>query len=146
MPRRELLTEQQRLNFSAPATDERTMVRHYTLSSDDMALIDRRRGDHNRLGFAVLFCYLRFPGRVLQADEQPPMAMLDFVARQLSLDPATFGVVSPNPRNFPQTSIRCATPSQFPPEWRPNQLDGACHGTCSAQENAGAPMLPVTFV
>ena len=90
MPRRELLTEQQRLNFSAPATDERTMVRHYTLSSDDMALIDRRRGDHNRLGFAVLFCYLRFPGRVLQADEQPPMAMLDFVARQLSLDPATF--------------------------------------------------------
>ena len=39
MPRRELLTEQQRLDFSAPATNERTMVRYYTLSADDLALI-----------------------------------------------------------------------------------------------------------
>jgi TnpA family transposase len=90
MPRRELLTEQQRLDFSAPATDERTMVRYYTLSADDLALIDQRRGDHNRLGFAVQFCYLRFPGRVLREDEQPPMAMLDFVAGQLSLKSAAF--------------------------------------------------------
>ncbi|MGI8742001.1 MAG: DUF4158 domain-containing protein, partial [Bryobacteraceae bacterium] len=26
------------------------MVRHYTLSSEDLALINRRRGDPNRLG------------------------------------------------------------------------------------------------
>ena len=91
MPRRELLTEQQQLAFSAPATDERTMVRYYTLSADDLALIDRRRGDHNRLGFAMLLCYLRFPGRVLQENEQPPPALLRFVAEQLSLDPETFG-------------------------------------------------------
>jgi TnpA family transposase len=91
MPRRDLLTEQQRLVFSAPATDERAMVRHYTLGADDLALIDRRRGDHNRLGFAMLLCYLRFPGRVLQENEQPPPTLLRFVAEQLSLDPATFG-------------------------------------------------------
>ena len=91
MPRRELLTEQQRLAFSLPATDERAMVRYYTLSALDLALIDRRRGDHNRLGFAMLLCYLRFPGRVLQENEQPPPTLLRFVAEQLSLDPATFG-------------------------------------------------------
>ena len=90
MPRRELLTEQQRLDFSAPATNERTMVRYYTLSADDLALIDQRRGDHNRLGFAILLCYLRFPGRVLLEGEKPPMAMLNFVAGQLSLNSEFF--------------------------------------------------------
>ena len=58
MPRRELSTEPQRLAFTEPATEEREMVRHYTLSSEDLALIDRRRGHANRLGFAVLLCYL----------------------------------------------------------------------------------------
>ena len=29
------------------------MVRHYTLSPEDLALINRRRGDPNRLGFAA---------------------------------------------------------------------------------------------
>src|SRR5450755_152832 len=60
MPHRELLSEQQRVSFHAPASDERGMVRHYTLSSEDLALIDRRRGDANRLGFALMLCYLRF--------------------------------------------------------------------------------------
>ena len=41
------------------------MVRHYMLSSEDLALINRRRGDPNRLGFALTLCYLRFPGRIL---------------------------------------------------------------------------------
>ena len=84
MPRRELLTEPQRLAFTEPAIEEREMVRHYTLSSEDLALIDRRRGDANRLGFAVLLCYLRFPGRTLRQDEQPPAPMLAFIAEQLS--------------------------------------------------------------
>ena len=71
MPHRELLTESQRLSLQAPASDERGMVRHYTLSSEDLALINRRRGDPNRLGFALMLCYLRFPGRILQQGEQP---------------------------------------------------------------------------
>ena len=83
MPRRELLTESQRLSFHAPASDERAMVRHYTLSADDLALINRRRGDRNRLGFAVMLCYLRFPGRILRQGEQPPTAVCAFVAEQL---------------------------------------------------------------
>jgi hypothetical protein len=41
MPRRELLTEPQRLAFTQPANDERGMVRHYTLSAEDRMLIDQ---------------------------------------------------------------------------------------------------------
>jgi TnpA family transposase len=81
MPHRELLTESQRLSFQAPASDEREMVRYYTLSPDDLALINRHRGDPNRLGFAVMLCYLRFPGRILQQGEQPPAALCAFSRR-----------------------------------------------------------------
>jgi TnpA family transposase len=84
MPHRELLTESQRLSLQAPASDERGMVRHYMLSSEDLALINRRRGDPNRLGFALTLCYLRFPGRILQQGEQPPAALCAFVAEQLT--------------------------------------------------------------
>ena len=56
MPHVELLTESQRLSLQTPVTNERGMVRHYTLSSEDLALINRRRGDPNRLGFAILLC------------------------------------------------------------------------------------------
>jgi TnpA family transposase len=91
MPHRELLTESQRLSLQTPVTDERGMVRHYTLSSEDLTLINRRRGDPNRLGFALMLCYLRFPGRLLQQGEQPPAALCAFVAEQLSLDAAHFG-------------------------------------------------------
>ena len=83
MPFQGLLTEPQRLAFNAPATDERGMVRHNTLIPEDLALINRRRGDPNRLGFALMLCYLRFPGRILQQGEQPPAALCAFVAEQL---------------------------------------------------------------
>jgi TnpA family transposase len=80
MPHRELLTESQRLSLQTPVTDERGMVRHYTLSSEDLTLINRHRSDPNRLGFALMLCYLRFPGRILQQGEQPPAALCAFVA------------------------------------------------------------------
>ena len=91
MLHRELLTESQRLSLQTPVTDKRGMVRHYTLSSEDLTLINRRRGDPNRLGFALMLCYLRFPGRILQQGEQPPAALCAFVAEQLNLDAAHFG-------------------------------------------------------
>src|SRR6516164_2041304 len=43
------------------------------------------------LGFAVMLCYLRFPGRILQQGEEPPAALCAFIAEQLGLDAAQFG-------------------------------------------------------
>ena len=71
MPRCELLTAPQRLALTEPATEEREMVRHYSLNTEDLALIDRRRGHPNRLGFAVLLCYLPFSGRALRRKRPP---------------------------------------------------------------------------
>ena len=53
----------------------------WTLSREDFDIIFRKRSDHSRLGFALLLCYLRYPGRVLGAEEVPPVLLVSFVAR-----------------------------------------------------------------
>jgi uncharacterized protein DUF4158 len=75
---------------TAPPSDEREIVRHWTLSREDFEIIFRKRSDHSRLGFALLLCYLRYPGRVLGADEVPPVSPVSFVAQQLGVRPTAF--------------------------------------------------------
>src|SRR4051812_10609067 len=50
-------------------------------------MIQRCRGDHNRLGHALMLCYLRYPGRPLRAAERPPAALISFVAEQIDVLP-----------------------------------------------------------
>jgi TnpA family transposase len=90
MVRRQLFTDEQWTRLLAPAREEREIVRHCTLSRDDLDLIAAKRSDHSRLGFAVLLCYLRHPGRALEAGETPPPELLAFVADQLDVDVAAF--------------------------------------------------------
>ncbi|EOO60131.1 hypothetical protein IKE_06018 [Bacillus cereus VD196] len=45
--------------------DERELIRCYTLSDEELQIINQQRGDYNRLGFAIQISYLRFPGRPL---------------------------------------------------------------------------------
>jgi hypothetical protein len=85
MARRPLLTEEQWARLLAPPTGEREIVRYWTLSYEDLDLIFRKRSDHGRLGLALLLCYLRYPGRVLGAEEVPPVNLVSFVARQLGI-------------------------------------------------------------
>ncbi len=87
MIRRQQLTEIQIAGLFDPPADQRELVRHYTLSDTDIALIRRRRGDHNRLGHALMLCYLRYPGRPLHAGEQPAAALVTFVANQIDVLP-----------------------------------------------------------
>ena len=113
MPHRELLTESQRLSLQAPASDERGMVRHYTLSSEDLALINRRRGDPNRLGFALMLCYLHFPGRILQQGEQPPAALCAFVAEHWASMRHTSAITPNETKLAGSTSLRLKLPWGF---------------------------------
>jgi len=87
MPRRRALTEAQLQMLFALPTTEADLIRHWTLSTDDLAVIGRRRRDHNRLGFALQLCALRYPGRLLRPGEAIPEAALCFVADQLGADP-----------------------------------------------------------
>src|SRR5271165_863299 len=68
----------------------RAIVRHYTFSIEDVALIRQRRPNANRFGLAV-HAYLRFPGRVLGPNEIPPAHLLECIADQLRINPKAFG-------------------------------------------------------
>jgi TnpA family transposase len=75
-------------HYGAPL-DERDRA-HYTLTSDDLEIVGRRRGDATRLGYAMLMLYMRWPGRALEAGEVPPAPVLAYVAQQLGVAPAAF--------------------------------------------------------
>jgi TnpA family transposase len=87
MPRRSLPTAAERTSLLAfPSTDDE-LIRHYTFSEPDLSVIHQRRGHHNRLGFAVQLCYLRYPGFALPTDAEPPASLLNIVGRQLRIEP-----------------------------------------------------------
>lgn len=87
MARRQHLTEAEVAELFDPLVEPCDLVRHYTLSAADLTAIRRCRGDHNRLGHAVMLCYLRYPGRPLRSAERPPRPMLEFVADQIGVLP-----------------------------------------------------------
>ena len=88
MPRRSLLSAEQRGRLFDVPTTPAEMAKHYVLSPEDLLLVRAKRRSMNRLGFAVQLCVLRHPSQGLGPGQQPPAALLDFVAGQLGI-PAT---------------------------------------------------------
>lgn len=64
---------------------EDDLIQHYTFNELDLSLIRQRRSDHNRLGFAIQLCYLRYPGYALPINEDVPPALLLSVGKQLDI-------------------------------------------------------------
>jgi len=87
MPRRPLLTSLEKEALITLPDNTHDLIKHYTFNEQDVAVIKQRRGNPNRLGFAVNLCYLRYPGIVLGIDATPPLPLLEIVARQLEIDP-----------------------------------------------------------
>ena len=85
MPRRSIWSGRQRAALFDLPTDEADLLRHYTLSDDDIEHIRVRRRGHNRLGFALQLCAFRYPGRLLVAGEVIPLSVLRFIAAQLGM-------------------------------------------------------------
>lgn len=54
MARRRLLSDELWARHLEPPADEREITRHYTLGAEDLAQIAARRGDANRLGYALV--------------------------------------------------------------------------------------------
>ena len=86
--RRQQLTETQIAALYDPLTEPRELVRHYMLTKTDLAMIRRCRGDHSRLGYALMLCCLRHPGRPLRTNERPSAPLVSFVAEQINVRPA----------------------------------------------------------
>jgi TnpA family transposase len=90
MPRRTMLSPEQRERLFGFAVDQAEMAKHYIFTADDMNRIRSKRRSSNRLGFAVQLCALRFPGRALAPSESAPAAVLAFVAAQLGVEGQLF--------------------------------------------------------
>ena len=88
MPRRQILSDRQRAAIFDLPTDEKVLLRHYTLADDDIEYIRSRRRSHNQFGFALQLCAFRYPGRLLFADEIIPAEITEYLAAQLGLKPA----------------------------------------------------------
>lgn len=82
---KELLTPEQRAEFLRIPSNmsEEELGRYYSLSPFDLEVIKRRRRDHNRLGFAVQLCVLRYPGWSITDVEPIPHDVLEYIAKQI---------------------------------------------------------------
>jgi TnpA family transposase len=119
MKKHEILLPQARAALFDPPNDPAAIIRHYTLSPDDLALIRRRRRDANRLGFALHLAFLRFPGRVLGIDETPPAEPASIAAPIAR----TEKILSIERKRSMRPRVRCSTWRK--PCWRRRSLERA---------------------
>nr|WP_172687275.1 Tn3 family transposase [Ancylobacter novellus] len=80
-----LLTDDERCQLFGIPTDQAALIRHYTLSPEELEFVLARRGDRNRLGVALQLCLFRHPGFGLRDQEVVPDEVLHYLAAQLAV-------------------------------------------------------------
>lgn len=107
MPRRAVLSDEQRAALLALPDDETLLVQHWTLSRDDLAIIVRR-GD--RITGWVRDPALRaaLSGRFLRPGELIPDTPLAFVAEQLQVGPEVLADYATRGPTRYDSSMHCA--------------------------------------
>lgn len=83
----EFLTKEQEQSYGRYTTDpsKAQLARYFHFSDTDRTLIAQRRGDRNRLGFAVQLGTVRFLGTFLANPSEAPAVVVNYLGRQLGL-------------------------------------------------------------
>lgn len=89
MARRDLLTGDERRALFGVPLDRASLAKFYTVMPEHRSLIEARRGDANRLGFALHLALLQYPGFGLRHDEVVPDFLAHYIADQLGLRSST---------------------------------------------------------
>lgn len=65
---------------------------YYTFSNQDLAVINKRRREENRLGFAVQLAVLRYPGWSYRHIKNLPDSVMRYIANQINADPSSLSL------------------------------------------------------
>lgn len=87
----QFLTAEQRANYGRYVTKPTVgdLARYFHLDDADHQLIASKRGEHNRLGFAIQLTTVRYLGRFLDTMNQIPSTVLNTLIRQLGFPDAS---------------------------------------------------------
>jgi TnpA family transposase len=85
MPRKNVLSELDKQLLLNIPSDFSELSKYYLLSEIDIALINQKRSTHNKLGFALLLCCIRYPGIAFNEDTIIPIETLEFLSSQLKI-------------------------------------------------------------
>lgn len=69
-------------NYHGELTKE-TLARYFHLDDFDWLNISEKRGEHNRLGYAVLLCTVRYLSRFPDLTTIIPIVVIEFLVEQL---------------------------------------------------------------
>lgn len=80
---RELLTSEQRQVLMQIPEDEWVLGTYYTFSKRDLEIINKRRREENRLGFAVQLAVLRYPSWPYTHIKNIPDSVIHYISKQI---------------------------------------------------------------
>jgi TnpA family transposase len=88
MPRKSLLSQTEYDNLVAFPECIDEIIQHYTFSESDLSLINQRRGEASKFGFAFMMCAMRYPGIAPETAQPVPPAIGEYIQRQTGLPPS----------------------------------------------------------
>ncbi|HFJ6837293.1 TPA: Tn3 family transposase, partial [Enterococcus faecium] len=86
---RELLTPEQRQAFMQIPEDEWILGTYFTFSKRDLEIVNKRRREENRLGFAVQLAVLRYPGWPYTHIKSIPDSVIQYISKQIGVSPSS---------------------------------------------------------
>ena len=89
---RELLTLEQRQDFMQIPEDEWILGTYFTFSKRDLEIVNKRRREENRLGFAVQLAVLRCPGWPYTHIKSIPESVIHYISKQIGATPSSISL------------------------------------------------------